>query len=293
MMADQEDLYAAYNRASSFYEAKNPIGPDADSVGIIPHQIGSLDEFYETFPTPYEIDEENPLIGDKDPSIADEHSIIELPPRADDGGEINKDIPKEEPIKIITFWDSFLAVFLKGPMNILILAVVPALTCYYTKSSPYLSFGFSVLALAPLAERLSYVTEQLCIHTNNTIAGLLNVTFGNATELIVGIIALYYRLNRLVQLSLLGSVLSNSLLVLGSAFLMSGVQYKSLNFNTKLLHLNCGLMFFSTAALVGPTLLYTYTEASFLQELGVSRSLAIVSILAYASFIYSQVRSIF
>jgi hypothetical protein len=57
-------------------------------------------------------------------------------------------------------------------MNILILAVVPALTCYYTKSSPSLSFGFSVLALAALAKRLPYVTEQLCIHTNDTITGL-------------------------------------------------------------------------------------------------------------------------
>ena len=77
----------------------------------------------------------------------------------------NKDVP------IDTFWDSFLAISQKRPMNILILAVVPALTCYYTKSSPSLSFGFSVLGLAPLTKRLSHVTEQLCIYTNDTIAG--------------------------------------------------------------------------------------------------------------------------
>ena len=52
------------------------------------------------------------------------------------------------------------------------------------------TFTFSLLAIAPLAERLGFVTEQLALHTNETIGGLLNATFGNATELIVAITAL-------------------------------------------------------------------------------------------------------
>ena len=52
------------------------------------------------------------------------------------------------------------------------------------------TFVLSLLALAPLAERLGFVTEQLAIHTNETVGGLLNATFGNATELIVVIAAL-------------------------------------------------------------------------------------------------------
>lgn len=56
-----------------------------------------------------------------------------------------------------------------------------------------------------------------------TVGGLLNATFGNATELIISIYALKSGMTRVVQLSLLGSILSNMLLVLGCAFLCGGI----------------------------------------------------------------------
>jgi Ca2+:H+ antiporter len=62
------------------------------------------------------------------------------------------------------------------------------------------------------------------MHTNETIGGLLNVTFGNATELIVAISALVQGKLRVIQLSLLGSILSNTLLVLGMALLLGGLR---------------------------------------------------------------------
>ena len=76
-------------------------------------------------------------------------------------------------------------------------------------------FLFSLIALCPLAERLGYLTEQIAMFTNATLGGLLNATFGNLTEMIVSIIAIRENMLRLVQLSLLGSILSNLLLVLG------------------------------------------------------------------------------
>ena len=88
-------------------------------------------------------------------------------------------------------------------------------------------FTFSLLAIAPFAERLSYVTEQLALHTSQTLGGLLNATFGNVTELIVSLFALRAGLLRIVQVSLLGSILSNLLLVLGTAFLVGGIKYPS------------------------------------------------------------------
>ena len=63
------------------------------------------------------------------------------------------------------------------------------------------------------------------------VGGLLNATFGNATELIISIFALRKGLIRVVQLSLLGSILSNMLLVLGCAFLFGGYKYKEQRFN--------------------------------------------------------------
>lgn len=64
-------------------------------------------------------------------------------------------------------------------------------------------FACALLGLMPLAERLGFVTEQLAGHTTETIGGLLNATFGNATEMIVSIYAIRGGLLRVVQLSLL------------------------------------------------------------------------------------------
>lgn len=59
----------------------------------------------------------------------------------------------------------------------------------------------------------------------SAVGGLLNATFGNATELIISIFALKNQMIRVVQLSLLGSILSNMLLVLGCAFFCGGIVF--------------------------------------------------------------------
>ena len=86
-------------------------------------------------------------------------------------------------------------------------------------SPPYL--GRAHVRLAHIRfEFFSYVD----FHNIFEIAGLLNATFGNATELIVCMFALKDGLTRVVQLSLLGSVLSNLLLVLGASFVVGGLK---------------------------------------------------------------------
>ena len=72
---------------------------------------------------------------------------------------------------------------------------------------------------------------QLAFHTNPILGGLLNATFGNATELIVCYFALEKGLLRVVQVSLLGSILSNALLVLGFACLVAGIKQVQVKFN--------------------------------------------------------------
>ncbi|KAL9188370.1 hypothetical protein ACHAXT_006748 [Thalassiosira profunda] len=72
-------------------------------------------------------------------------------------------------------------------------------------------FVLAGLALIPLAERLSFVTEEVANHTNQTIGALLNATFGNAPELLISSAALQEGFYRVVQLTLLGSMLTNLL----------------------------------------------------------------------------------
>eukprot|EP00803_Ostreobium_quekettii_P009998 evm.model.scf_3183.2 EVM.evm.TU.scf_3183.2 scf_3183:3245-10191(-) len=121
-------------------------------------------------------------------------------------------------------------------------------------------FIVSMLALCPLAERLGFITEELASYTNDTIGGLLNATFGNATEVIICGFALAEAKNnstflRVVQLSLLGSVLSNLLLVLGSAFLVGGIVHPSQNFNQEGMTVNSGLLLMAVSAILLPSIL--------------------------------------
>lgn len=79
-------------------------------------------------------------------------------------------------------------------------------------------FIVNFVAIIPLAALLSYATEEIAIRVGETFGGLLNATFGNAVELIVSIQALIKDEITIVKTSLIGSMLSNLLLVLGMAF---------------------------------------------------------------------------
>jgi len=87
-------------------------------------------------------------------------------------------------------------------------------------------FAFSGIALIPCAERLSFVTEQVAEHTNGTIGALLNATFGNAPELLIATAALRSGFYRVVQLAMLGSMLTNLLFVFGLACLVGGLRWQ-------------------------------------------------------------------
>merc|ERR1719262_1830381 len=96
---------------------------------------------------------------------------------------------------------------------------------------PGIVFSTNFMAIVPLAAILGAATESLAIHTGQMVGGLLNATFGNAVEMIVTINAIRAGLVSVVQGSLLGSILSNLLLVLGMAFFVAGVKTKESRFN--------------------------------------------------------------
>jgi Ca2+:H+ antiporter len=82
----------------------------------------------------------------------------------------------------------------------------------------------NLCGLIPLALLLGEVTEDLALRLGETIGGLLNATFGNVVELILSIAALQAGLYDVVATSLLGSILSNLLLVLGMSFFVGGLK---------------------------------------------------------------------
>src|SRR5215203_6581379 len=85
-------------------------------------------------------------------------------------------------------------------------------------------FFLSAIALIPPAAMMGRATEELAHRSGNVIGGLLNVTFGNAPELIIALFALEKGLHEVVKASLIGSILGNILLVMGAAMLVGGLS---------------------------------------------------------------------
>ena len=85
-------------------------------------------------------------------------------------------------------------------------------------------FFVSAIALIPPAAMMGRATEELAERSGNVVGGLLNVTFGNAPELIIALFALGKGLHEVVKASLVGSILGNVLLVMGAAMLVGGLS---------------------------------------------------------------------
>ncbi|KAL0399604.1 UNVERIFIED_CONTAM: Vacuolar cation/proton exchanger 2 [Sesamum radiatum] len=124
------------------------------------------------------------------------------------------------------------------------------------------------------------------------VGGLLNATFGNATELIISMHALKSGMLRVVQQSLLGSILSNMLLVLGCALLGGGIVHckKEQVFNKSSAAMNSGLLLMAVMGLLFPAVLhFTHTEMHFgKSELVLSRFSSCVMLVAYGAYIIFQ-----
>ncbi|GMH90413.1 hypothetical protein TrST_g5527 [Triparma strigata] len=158
-------------------------------------------------------------------------------------------------------------------------------------ASPYLFLG-SLLALVPFAERLGYITEQLALHTNDTYSGLLNATFGNFSELILSLLAMHKRLYRVVQLSLLGSILSNLLLVLGCSCLLGGYRFRIQRFTTVSGAVSSGMLMVATAGLVLPCALkMSGQEDDALDEINFSRGTALVMFFMYWCYLLFSLKT--
>ncbi|KAG6549629.1 hypothetical protein Mapa_008607 [Marchantia paleacea] len=183
-----------------------------------------------------------------------------------------------------------------GSRICILLVMVPVtLLAVYLKAGRGWIFLASLLAIAPLAERLGFVTEQLSYFTGATVGGLLNATFGNATEMIISILALRQNMIRVVQLSLLGSILSNMLLVLGCAFFFGGLKHpkKEQKFTKATAVVSSSLLLMAVMGLLFPAVLHaTHTEIhDGSSELTLSRFSSCIMLLAYCCYLYFQLKS--
>ena len=184
-------------------------------------------------------------------------------------------------------------------MYFLVLFAPVALVLEVTHSDPILTFVFATIALIPLAKLIGDSTEHLATHYGTSTASLLNVTFGNAAEIIIAIVALSAGLVTLVKASIIGSIIGNILLVFWDESYCRWSKAEEQFFNKENTGYQASMLFLAIIGLAIPTmlvinLLTPTTEGSLAEVQGniqlVSDVLAFVLLGVYiASIIFTFV----
>ena len=152
-------------------------------------------------------------------------------------------------------------------------------------------FICSAISLIPLAAVIGLATEDLEYFVGPIAGGLLNATFGNAPELIIGIFALRHGLLSVVKASITGSVLSNMLLVFGSSLALGGWRWGKQYFNARDAGKYSAMLVLAVASLLIPaTATLVIKDSGRIQALSVL--IAVVLLVIYALYLATHVFNI-
>ncbi|EFE29645.1 membrane bound cation transporter, putative [Trichophyton benhamiae CBS 112371] len=191
-----------------------------------------------------------------------------------------EDAPAAGHAKQFTVAGQLRATLFSSWINILLVAAPAGIIMYYLKVNSVAVFVVNFIAIVPLAAMLGYGTEEIAMRTGETVGGLLNATFGNAVELIVSILALFKNEIVIVQTSLIGSILSNLLLVMGMSFFVGGVTRMEQNFNVTVAQTASSLLALAVGSLIIPTAFHTW-----------SGSTSVILLVVYGAYLFFQLKS--
>ncbi|KAK8058244.1 hypothetical protein PG994_008692 [Apiospora phragmitis] len=179
--------------------------------------------------------------------------------------------------------------------NLLLLAVPVGIAVANVPGMPAGAvFAINAVAIIPLAGLLSHATESVARKLGDAVGALLNVTFGNAVELIIFIIALAKDEIRIVQASLLGSILANLLLILGMAFFFGGLRFREQIYNSTVTQMSACLLSLSVCSLVLPTAFhasFANNDKADAESLKISRGTSVILLLVYVIYLLFQLKS--
>ncbi|CRL25015.1 Sodium/calcium exchanger membrane region [Penicillium camemberti] len=162
-----------------------------------------------------------------------------------------------------------------------------------TQSPALVIFIWNLLAIVPLSITLTEATERISKDLGETAGALLNITIGNLAELII-FTALMKNNIKVVQSSLLGSILVNLLLVLGSAIIAGCISTSDVTYNTDLTQSFVGLLNLTISCLMIPSAFYgsvkSVTSADHM-SLSFSRGVSIILLGTYFLYLFFQFKS--
>ncbi|AAW40631.1 calcium ion transporter, putative [Cryptococcus deneoformans JEC21] len=210
--------------------------------------------------------------------------------------------------KAPTYWGSIKAAITSTWLNILLVFIPIGWALYLAKHSggkdsisDTAVFCCTFIAIIPLAGLLGFATEEAALRLGQTLGGLLNATLGNAVELIVAILALIKCELQVVQSSLVGSILSNILLVLGMCFFAGGVRFAEQAIKSTAAQLNASLLLIAVIAVLIPSAFHfsissstSNTDASELANgegadlLSMSHAVSILLLILYLGYLLFQ-----
>ncbi|NJR61920.1 MAG: calcium/proton exchanger [Cyanobacteria bacterium CRU_2_1] len=178
--------------------------------------------------------------------------------------------------------------------TVLLVFVPVSIAAEYLHWGALVVFITACLAILPLAAWMGTATEEIAIVVGPSLGGLLNATFGNATELIIAIVALKAGVINVVKASLTGSIIGNLLLVMGFSMLLGGIRFKEQEFQPTVARINASVMNLAVIAILLPTAV-NYTSGGVdelvMQRLSIVVAIALITVYLLTLFFSMKTHS--
>ncbi|CVK95930.1 related to Ca2+/H+-exchanging protein, vacuolar [Fusarium mangiferae] len=193
----------------------------------------------------------------------------------------------------VSFFGQIRSTVVASRLNWLLVFVPIGLAAHSFQINPLAIFMTNAIAIVPLSVMLTEATERIAADAGDTIGALLNITLGNLVELIILVVALVNNHIRIVQASILGSVLVNLLLILGSALFASSMSNIDPHSSMEESELLAALLFVSVFVILIPTAFdYTFHMKGKKSEaaLSMSRASSLVVLVIYIVYFAYEMR---
>ncbi|KAL4248011.1 Ca(2+):cation antiporter (CaCA) family protein [Abortiporus biennis] len=215
----------------------------------------------------------------------------------------NEPPPNSQPPRKLRFWEGWRLILLGSWLHYLILLIPGTwILNQATTNAHTWVFVFCILSMIPLVKLHDLATKELCVRLGGSKTGLLNASMANLVETVVAISALRKCELRVVQSSLIGSMLSKLLVVMGMCFFAGGLRFTEQDFDSTATQIHSSLLSISVGAVLLPAAFHfalTYSDEDALEAgttleiqkrdlLRMSRGVSIILIFIYASYLLFQ-----
>mmetsp|Transcript_21526 Transcript_21526/g.54236 ORF Transcript_21526/g.54236 Transcript_21526/m.54236 type:complete len:401 (+) Transcript_21526:387-1589(+) len=194
-----------------------------------------------------------------------------------------------------SFWTACKDVRRENPTLSSLLVFVPCgFYAHFAGLPDWQIFSLTFMGILPLAWLIGKTTEDLASHTNQVLGGLVNATFGNVVEMLLCCAGIIHGEITVVQCTLLGSILSNLLLVMGTSFVYGGIYHKRQFFNQEGAKVQSSLLLVALLTLALPMMYDTLSSedaTSQAEVLSMSRHGSILMLVVYFQYLYFQIIS--